>query len=219
VSEDRAMIDAFLADKDIHSTTAAAVFGVGLDDVTPELRRRAKAINFGLIYGMSPYGLSRATDLTLAEAEDFVEEYFKRFPGVQGYLEQTRAVAAERGYVETVLGRRRYFPELKRGGRRVSQVARSRALREAVNAPIQGSAADIIKLAMLDLPSALLEAGLGGRMLLQVHDELVLECPAEEVRETAELVKRVMQEAYTLKVPLRADAKQGANWLEMASMD
>ncbi len=218
MSQDRAMMEAFLADKDIHATTAAAVFGVELGDVTPELRRRAKAINFGLIYGMSPYGLSRATDLTLAEAEDFVEEYFKRFPGVKGYLAQTRSMAADRGYVETVLGRRRYFPELKRGGKRVSQVARSRALREAVNAPIQGTAADIIKLAMLELPPALLEAGLGGRMLLQVHDELVLECPEEEVRETAELVKRVMQEAYALKVPLRADAKRGANWLEMTAM-
>lgn len=218
MSGDQAMTEAFLADKDIHSTTAAAVFGVDLADVTPELRRRAKAINFGLIYGMSPYGLSRATDLTLAEAEDFVEEYFKRFPGVQGYLEQTLMLAAERGYVETVLGRRRYFPELKRGGKRVSQVARSRALREAINAPIQGTAADIIKLAMLHLPSALRGAGLGGRMLLQVHDELVLECPEGEIAQTADLVKRVMQEAYALKVPLKADAKQGSNWLEMAPM-
>jgi DNA polymerase-1 len=218
MSGDQAMREAFIADQDIHATTGSAVFGVELDQVTPEIRRRAKAINFGLIYGMSPYGLSRATDLTLAEAEDFVEAYFERFPGVKSYLDETREMAREEGYVETVLGRRRYFPELKRGTGRVSQIARSRAQREAINAPIQGTASDIIKLAMLRTPAALEGAGLGGRMLLQVHDELVLECPADEIRETAELIKDVMQGAYELSVPLKAEAKQGANWLEMRPM-
>lgn len=218
MSGDQAMREAFIADQDIHSTTGAAVFGVELDDVTPEIRRRAKAINFGLIYGMSPYGLSRAADLTLAEAEDFVKAYFERFPGVERYLEETREMAKESGYVETVLGRRRYFPELKRGAGRVSQIARSRAHREAINAPIQGTASDIIKLAMLRTPAALEGAGLRGRMLLQVHDELVLECPTDEIQESADLVKRVMQEAYELSVPLKADAKKGSNWLEMRPM-
>lgn len=215
MAEDEAMIDAFLHDQDIHAATAAAVFSVAPSAVTSEMRRRAKAVNFGLIYGMSAYGLSRSTDLTLAEAEDFVKAYFDRFPGVQHYLEETRKRAVERGYVETLLGRRRYFPQLQRGGPPVSENAKSRALREAVNAPIQGTAADIIKLAMLRIPAALDEAGLAAQMLLQVHDELVFECPDAELEATTGLVVEVMGEAYKLKVPLKTDAKSGRNWYEM----
>jgi DNA polymerase-1 len=212
---DKAMIQAFVNDQDIHATTAAAIFGVPVDDVSPELRRRAKAVNFGLIYGMSAFGLSRSTDLTLAEAEDFVKAYFERFPGVKAYLQRTRRQAGELGYVETLLGRRRYFPQLMKGARGVSEVSRARAYREAINAPIQGSAADIIKLAMMRLPDALSEAGLKARMLLQVHDELVFECPKDEIDSTSELVSKIMQEAYTLKVPLKTDSKAGVNWAVM----
>jgi DNA polymerase-1 len=215
MAEDEAMIRAFLDDQDIHATTAAAVFGVPSSGVTSEMRRQAKAVNFGLIYGMSPFGLSRSTGMTLADAETFVKAYFERFPGVRRYLDEVRAQAARLGFVETLLGRRRYFPQLMAGGPPASEVVRSRARREAVNAPIQGSAADIIKLAMLRLPGELRQAGLSGRLLLQVHDELVLECPSAERLETARRAVRVMQSAFELRVPLKADAKAGANWAEM----
>jgi DNA polymerase-1 len=215
MSEDPAMIKAFQEDQDIHAATAAAVFGTPPGGVTQEMRRRAKAVNFGLIYGMSPFGLSRSTDLTLAEAEEFVRVYFQRFPGVRQFLDQVRRRAAEVGHVETMLGRRRYFPQLMQGATAVPEQARSRAEREAINAPIQGTAADIIKLAMLKLPGALNQAGLSARMLLQVHDELVFECPEAELATAIQLVKEVMQSPLTLRVPLKTDAKVGRNWAEM----
>jgi DNA polymerase-1 len=215
MAEDEAMIRAFLDDQDIHATTAAAVFGVPATAVTPEMRRQAKAVNFGLIYGMSPFGLSRSTGMTLADAETFVRAYFERFPGVRRYLDDVRAQAARLGFVETLLGRRRYFPHLMAGGPPASDVMRARARREAINAPIQGSAADIIKLAMLRLPAELRQAGLNGRLLLQVHDELVLECPGAELERTARRAVQVMQSAFELRVPLKADAKSGTNWAEM----
>jgi DNA polymerase-1 len=218
MAEDEAMIRAFLDDQDIHATTAAAVFGVAAAGVTGEMRRQAKAVNFGLIYGMSPFGLSRSTGMTLAEAETFVKAYFDRFPGVRRFLDEVRAQAARLGFVETLLGRRRYFPQLMAGGAPASDVVRARARREAINAPIQGSAADIIKLAMLRLPGELRQAGLSGRLLLQVHDELVLECPTAELAETARRATQVMQSAFELRVPLKADAKAGANWAEMKAV-
>ncbi len=215
MGDDQAMIQAFHDDQDIHATTVAAVFSVPIGEVSSEMRRRAKAVNFGLIYGMSAFGLSRSTDLTLAEAEDFVKAYFERFPGVRGYLERTRRQAAELGYVETLLGRRRYFPQLMKGAKGVSEVARARAFREAVNAPVQGSAADIIKLAMMRLPEAISEAGLGVKMLMQVHDELVFECPEKQIVPAARLIGEIMQNAFKLKVPLKTDAKAGINWAMM----
>jgi len=213
---DKAMIKAFKEDQDIHSATAAAVFGVDPEQINPEMRRRAKAVNFGLIYGMTPFGLTRATDFTLAEAEEFVKVYFERFPGVRRYLDEVRVKAAEVGYVETLLGRRRYFPEFAAGA---PHNIRARAEREATNSPIQGTAADIIKRAMLGLPQALQEAGLAARMLLQVHDELVFECLEEELPATSKVAQRVMQEALKLKVPLKTDAKAGRNWAEMTAVD
>ena len=213
---DKAMIKAFKEDQDIHSATAAAVFGVDPEQINPEMRRRAKAVNFGLIYGMTPFGLTRATDFTLAEAEEFVKVYFERFPGVRRYLDEVRVKAAEAGYVETLLGRRRYFPEFAAGA---PHNIRARAEREATNSPIQGTAADIIKRAMLGLPQALQEAGLAARMLLQVHDELVFECLEEELPATSKVAQRVMQEALKLKVPLKTDAKAGRNWAEMTAVD
>jgi DNA polymerase-1 len=215
VSEDQAMLRAFHEDQDIHAATAAAIFGVPQTSVTPEMRRHAKAVNFGLIYGMSAFGLSRSTDLTLAEAETFVRVYFERFPGVRRYLDETRRLAGERGYVETLLGRRRYFPQLMQGAQAVPDAARNRAEREAINAPIQGTAADIIKLAMICLPEALGAAGLHARMLLQVHDELVFEVPEEQLGPTVQLVQQVMQSPMSLRVPLKTDAKVGVNWAEM----
>ena len=218
IAEDRAMLQAFLEDKDIHAATASAIFGVEPEAITPEIRRRAKAVNFGLIYGMSPFGLTRSTDLTLSEAENFVEAYFERFPGVRRYIDQTRLQAAESGYVATLLGRRRYFPQLVQGAN-VSEMARARAEREAINSPIQGTAADIIKLAMLNLPDALQQANLDAKMLLQVHDELVFECPEHEVKPTALLVQQVMSDAFKLQVPLKTDVKAGVNWADLRPHD
>jgi DNA polymerase-1 len=212
ISGDEAMIQAFRAGQDIHATTAAAIYDVPIDQVTKAQRRHAKAINFGLIYGMSAFGLTRTTELTLAEAEDFVRAYFAKFPGVKRYLDGVRRRAAQKGYVETLMGRRRYFPGLQTPS---SQQARLREEREAINAPIQGTAADIIKLAMLRVPKALAEASLSARMLLQVHDELVLECPREELQATASVVQEVMEAAYPLDVPLSTDARYGSNWGEM----
>ncbi len=216
MANDQAMLDAFRAGQDIHATTAAAIYGVPLNEVTAEQRRRSKGINFGLIYGMSAYGLTRYTDLTLAESEDFMQAYFQKFPGVKRYLDNIRRLAAEQGYVETLLGRRRYFPGLKNQSNRN---IRNREEREAINAPIQGTAADIMKIAMLRIPEALSKAGLKARMLLQVHDEVVLECPQEELQNTAVLVKEVMENAYKLSVPLRTEARYGPNWGDMAPIE
>jgi DNA polymerase-1 len=215
MSDDEAMIAAFQAGQDIHATTAAAIYGIPLEKVDRNQRRHAKAINFGLIYGMSAFGLTRTTDLTLAESEDFVEAYFKQFPGVKRYLDGMRTLAAEQGYVETLLGRRRYFPGLLGG---TNAVVRAREEREAINAPIQGTAADILKIAMLQIPGRLREAGLSSRMLLQVHDELVFESAAGEVEATAKVVRETMSRAYTLKVPLLTEAKSGPNWYDMEAV-
>jgi DNA polymerase-1 len=212
MAEDETMLAAFRAGEDIHATTAAAIYGIELDAVTKDMRRHAKAINFGLIYGMSAFGLTRSTDLTLAEADEFVKTYFKKFPGVKKYLDGTRKLAAEQGYVETLLGRRRYFPALQG---KLNQQLKNREEREAINAPVQGTAADIMKLAMLKIPSALKSAGLKGKMLLQVHDELVLEVPEKELAKTAKVVQETMSNAYPLSIPLSTEARAGKSWGEM----
>ena len=212
MAQDQAMLDAFRAGQDIHATTAAAIYNIPLEQVTKEMRRHAKAINFGLIYGMSAFGLTRSTELTLAEADDFVKAYFTQFPGVKKYLDEIRKLAAEQGYVETLLGRRRYFPALQS---KQNIQMKNREEREAINAPIQGTAADIMKIAMLHIPSALKQAGLRAQMLLQVHDELVLEVPKEELEKTFKLIQDVMGSAYKLDIPLSTEARSGPNWGEM----
>jgi DNA polymerase-1 len=212
MSQDATLLAAFRAGQDIHAATAAAIYAIPLDQVSKDKRRAAKAINFGLIYGMSAFGLTRTSDLTLAEAENFVKAYFEQFPGVKSYLDGMRKQAAQQGYVETLLGRKRYFPTLKT--ERNPQV-RAREEREAINAPIQGTAADIMKLAMLRLPAALHAAGLSARMLLQVHDELVLECKTSELTQAAQVVQQVMENAYPLTIPLKTEARSGPNWGEL----
>ena len=212
MAKDESMLAAFRAGEDIHVTTAAAVYGVENDAVTKDMRRHAKAINFGLIYGMSAFGLARSTDLTLAEAENFVKTYFEKFPGVKKYLDEIRQLAGQQGYVETLLNRRRYFPALQG---KINPQMKNREEREAINAPIQGTAADIMKIAMLKIPSALKAAGLKSRMLLQVHDELVLECPKDEMQKTAQVVQETMANAYPLSIPLETEAKAGRSWGEM----
>ena len=212
MAQDETMLAAFNSGQDIHATTAAAVHNVRLDEVTKSMRRDAKAINFGLIYGMSAFGLTRSTELTLAESEDFVAAYFEKFPGVKRYLDNIRKIAAEQGYVETLLGRRRYFPALKNS---TNKNLRKREEREAINAPIQGTAADIMKIAMLKVDAALKESNLRGKVLLQVHDEVILECPQSELDDTISVVKQAMEEAYPLDIPLSAEARAGRTWGEL----
>jgi DNA polymerase-1 len=213
MAKDNAMLKAFRSGQDIHSATAAAIYDIALSEVSSEQRRHAKAINFGLLYGMSPYGLTRTTNLTLAEAEDFVKAYFERFPGIKQYLDDIRLKAAKNGFVETLMGRRRYFPGLQGSSNRN---VRSREEREAINAPIQGTAADIIKIAMLRVHQSLASAGLSARILLQVHDELVLECHSEYLIETTDLVRREMESSFNLDIPLKTEARSGFNWGDMS---
>jgi DNA polymerase-1 len=217
ISQDPGLLQAFRRGEDIHAATAAAIYHIELDQVTPNQRRFAKSVNFGLLYGMSAFRLARESDLTLGEAERFQQAYFDSFPNVRQYLEQTIRQAREQGWVETVLGRRRYFPVLQgAAGSRTSALAQQRAEREAVNFPIQGSAADIIKIAMINLHRTLRERDFEARMLLQVHDELVLEVPQAEIEPVTDLVVDLMENAYELRAPLQADTKIGPNWLEMS---
>ncbi|MGH2538069.1 MAG: DNA polymerase I [Candidatus Promineifilaceae bacterium] len=215
ISQDEALLDAFLQDQDIHRTTAAAVYNIQLEAVSFNQRRFAKAVNFGLIYGMGPYRLARDSELTLGEAEKYIEAYFQRFPGIRRYLQDTLQQARSQGYVETLLGRRRYFPIFSLKGQSNRQ-AEARAEREAVNHPIQGTAAEIIKLAMIRLHHQLI-ANFRARLLLQVHDELVLEAPEEEIQALRPLVVETMSQAFPLSVPLKVEASVGQNWLELKS--
>jgi DNA polymerase-1 len=214
ISGDPAMLAAFSRGEDIHASTAAAIYGVPLEEVTPDQRRVAKMTNFAISYGVTGYGLSERTELSIPEADAFIETYFKAYPRIKEYIDNTRDQAREDGYVETLLGRRRYFPELSTKSR-VHRNVRDAALRMAINAPIQGTAADILKVAMKRLWRELEAQGLRSRMILQVHDELVLEVPEEELDTVAPLVARTMEGAYELDASLKVDAKVGRNWLEM----
>ncbi len=218
VSEDEGLIEAFRRGEDIHTTTAAAVYGVPQDEVSYEMRRIAKAVNFGLIYGQGAYGLARQIDVQTKEAEAFIERYFERFPRVQSYMEQIEQQAEEHGYVETLLHRRRYFPELAPGSR-TSHRLRQAAQRMAINTPIQGTAADIIKLAMLRTHHELRANDLRTRMILQVHDEIVLEAPENEREIVIPLLRTAMEGAFSLKVPLKVDIEIGTNWNEMTPVE
>ncbi len=217
ISEDPGLIEAFSRGEDIHATTAAAVYNVSLDEVTYEMRRVAKAVNFGLIYGQSAYGLARQIDVKPSEAEEFIQRYFERFPKVQVYMDQIEKEVKEQGYVETLFHRRRYFSELTKKSR-ASKRRRKAALRMAINAPIQGTAADILKLAMLRMDRALKENDLRTRPILQVHDELVFEVPDAEVNTAIPIIREAMEGACTLKVPLKVDVEAGPNWEEMTEI-
>jgi DNA polymerase-1 len=214
ISGDPAMLAAFGRGEDIHASTAAAIYGVALEEVTPDQRRVAKMTNFAISYGVTGYGLADRTDLDPKDADAFIETYFETYPKIKEYIDRTHEQARERGYVETLLGRRRYFPELGTTSG-VHRNVRQAAYRMAINAPIQGTAADILKVAMNRLWRELQARGLGSRMILQVHDELVLEVPEGELDEVAPLVVETMEGAYTLDAPLKVDAKVGRNWLDM----
>lgn len=214
VSGDPAMLAAFARGEDIHASTAAAIYGVPLAEVTRDQRRVAKMTNFAISYGVTGYGLADRTGLTPEEAEAFIQSYFRTYPQIEAYIENTRRLAREQGYVETLLGRRRYFPQLSTRAR-VHHNVREQAYRMAINAPIQGTAADILKVALRRLWLELQQRSLRSRLILQVHDELVLEVPEEELAEVAPLAIETMEGAYRLDAPLKVDAKVGRNWLDM----
>ncbi len=210
LSEDKGLLNAFEKGIDVHSATAAEVFNVEVDAVTKEQRRRAKAINFGLIYGMSAFGLARQLDIERHQAQAYVDLYFERYPGVKDYMERTRKIASEQGYVETVLGRRLYLPDINaRNGMR-----RQYAERTAINAPMQGTAADIIKLAMIQLDQQLEDSTLDCAMLMQVHDELVFEVKEKDLDASQKMINHAMVNAVSLNVPLVVDIGVGNNWDE-----
>lgn len=213
-SRDEALMEAFRQGQDIHKATAAAVFGIPLEQVTYEQRNFAKRVNFGLIYGMGAFRLARDSELTLQEANDFIERYFAQFPGVRRYLDDTKRAARQPEGLKTLFGRRRRFPALIEG--RSNKTLLAAEERAAVNMPIQGSAADIIKRAMIDLYHALQREKLSALIVLQVHDELVLEVPADEIDRTRALVVRIMEDAYPLDPPLRVNAEVGDNWRDMS---
>jgi DNA polymerase-1 len=211
LSQDLGLIAAFAHDEDIHATTASKLFGIPVDEVTPEMRRNAKTVNFGVVYGMSDYGLEQATNLNREEAAQFIALYFQRYPRVKEYLEATKEQARKLGYVQTVLGRRRFLPEINSSNRMVREAAE----RMAINAPVQGSSADIIKVAMINLHREIEKKNLKSKMLLQIHDELLFEVPEEEVEEMKSLVNELMPRAVELRVPVKIDIKLGRNWGEM----
>jgi DNA polymerase-1 len=210
LSHDPAFVQAFQSGGDIHKETAAIIFGLPVETVTSEMRARAKTINFATIYGQGAHALSRQLKISNAEAKEFIATYFERFRGVREYLDSMVAIAKDRGYVETIFHRRRYIPELRERNFNI----RAFGERVATNAPIQGSAADLIKIAMIRIHDALTRSDMQSRMLLQVHDELVFECPPEEVGALGVLVRHEMESAAQLDVPLVVEMGVGSNWLE-----
>ena len=210
LSQDKGLLDAFNHGQDVHKATAAEVFNIGIAEVSVEQRRRAKAINFGLIYGMSAFGLARQLDIGRNDAQQYIDRYFERYPGVLSYMENTRAAAAKNGYVETLFGRRLYLPEINAS----NGMRRQAAERTAINAPMQGTAADIIKIAMLHVDRWLATQDPNIKMIMQVHDELVFEVPKILVEDVQRKVCDLMSGAATLSVPLIVDAGVGENWEE-----
>ena len=211
LSQDQGLLDAFKQDEDIHAATASRLFGVAASQVTADMRRVAKTVNFGVIYGMSGYGLEQATELSRAEATQFITAYFEKYSGVTQYLESTKQQARGTGYVETLLGRKRSIPEINSDNRQIREAAE----RMAINMPVQGTSADIIKVAMVNLYREMQKRQLKSLMLLQVHDELLFEVPQEEMEEMCQLVPKIMSTALELSIPVKVDIKTGQNWGEM----
>ncbi len=214
MANDTALKQAFSQGKDIHSNTAAEIFSVDIEEVTSEQRRAAKAVNFGLVYGQTDYGLSQALGISRAEAREYIEIYFQRYPGVRDYMKQVVKEARENGYVSTMLGRRRYLPEIASKNFQ----RRSFAERMAINTPIQGTAADIIKLAMVEVEGEIEKQGYASRMLLQVHDELVFETTDKEIAALSRMARELMENVVSIKVPLVVDVKKGKNWYTMETV-
>ena len=211
-SGDKELLKAFEGDRDVHAHTASLIFGVKEGDVTPEMRSIAKTVNFGIIYGMSPFGLSKELKIEISKAKEFIDAYFEKYGRVKVFLEDLVEEARQNGYVTTILNRRRYTPEIISKNNSVRQFAE----RAAINAPIQGSAADLIKIAMINIHNVIREKKLKSKMILQVHDELIFEVPPEEVEEMKKLVKIRMEDVVKLNVPVKVQVKAGGNWLEAA---
>jgi DNA polymerase-1 len=209
-SNDEAFIEAFKSDKDIHSRTAAEILGVSNLEVNQEMRRIAKAINFGIIYGMGPRKLSEELGIDVKTAKNYIESYYKKYSGLAEYREETIGFARERGYVTTLFGRKRYLPDIKHDNRMVQ----ANAERMAVNTTIQGTAADLIKKAMINIYERIRNERLESKMILQVHDELVFEVPEKELEVIVALIKHEMERVYSLKVPLKVEIGKGQNWDE-----
>ena len=211
ISGDEHLIAAFREGADIHTSTAMRVFGIEkAEDVTPNDRRNAKAVNFGIVYGISDFGLANNLGIPRKLAKQYIETYFERYPGIKDYMENVVREARDKGYVETLFKRRRSLPDINSRNFNI----RNFAERTAINSPIQGSAADILKIAMINLDKALVEKGYKAKMLLQVHDEIVLEVPQDELKAVKSLVKDTMESAIELSVPLVADESAGQTWYE-----
>jgi DNA polymerase-1 len=204
------LVEAFRNNHDIHAQTASEIFRVPADAVAPEMRRIAKTVNFGIIYGISSFGLSETLSISRQEAQSYIDQYFNRHPGVRSYIEKTIDDAKQKGYVTTLFGRRRAIPEIKSRNTTVRQQGE----RLVINSPIQGTAADIIKIAMVHIWKRFNERGLKTKMILQVHDELLFEVPGSEREIVTDIVEREMESVLTLSVPLRVDMQYGKNWAE-----
>jgi DNA polymerase-1 len=211
MTEDPLLLDSFAKGEDIHARTAAEVFGVAQDQVSPNQRRMAKVVNFGILYGLSDFGLARDIGMSTQDAGVFIETYFRKYSRVREFLEGIKMQARDQGYVETLLGRRRYIQDIRSPNRPLRQAAE----RVAINMPIQGSAADIMKLAMIRLQAFLTERNLKTKMILTVHDELVFEVTPDEREHLVEVVPDLMAGVFSLSVPLQVDLKIGANWQDM----
>ncbi len=210
LSQDKNMIEAFNNDQDIHAATAAKIFKVEVETVNPDMRDQAKTANFGIIYGITAFGLSQRLNIPRREASDLIEEYFKMFPDVKNYMDNSITAARDAGYVETICGRKRFLPDINSR----NAIVRGYAERNAINAPIQGSAADIIKIAMINIYKRFNEEGLKSKMILQVHDELNFNVPTEELSKVKAIISKEMENAFQLLVPLKTDIGEGTNWLE-----
>ena len=199
-----------MENQDIHSSTASNVFGVPISEVTRDQRNNAKTINFGIIYGVSAFGLSQQTNLNRSESKELIDKYYKTYPNLRNFISEQIQEARDNGYVETILGRRRYLNDILSE----NAIVRGGAERNAVNAPIQGSAADIIKIAMINIHNRLIDEKWDSKMILQVHDELIFDAPKNEIEDLSIMIKKEMESAYKLKVPLVVDIGIGKNWLE-----
>lgn len=204
------LVSAFINNEDIHSVTAAQIFDVDVDAVSYDMRRTAKVVNFGIIYGMSEYGLSKTLNISVKEAREYIEKYFAKYPKVKEYMQEYVRFAKENGYVSTLTGRRRFIREINSPNYNLRQFGE----RAAMNMPLQGSSADIIKIAMINVDNALKKEGLKSRLILQVHDELILDAPLSEVDKASEILRFEMENAIKLRVPLTVNVHSGKNWYE-----
>ncbi len=214
LAQDKKMISAFKKGEDIHAATASWLFNKPLDKISNSERREAKTVNFGVLYGISSYGLSRGAKMERGEAAEFIANYFKTFGGIKRYLEKTKEKARELGFVETLFGRRRYLPEINSSVYEIIAAAE----RMAINMPVQGTAADIIKLAMIKIQKEILEENLEVKLLLQVHDELVFEIKKDLVGKFVPQIKKTMEEVYKLSVPIKVDVSAGDNWGDLEKL-